>query len=1001
MKENTGMKLKDFKLFEAEQIPVKGNRVGPTNEFLEFSKEHIEQSIGRRFEEQVRKYPHHAAVKLDDHLLTYEALNGHANRAARVISSKYDDRFRLTHHEKIRYTRQMMLQGWGVESQERLKSAIVFVAGAGGSGSPLIMQLALLGIGTIIICDHDDVELSNLNRQVLHDESRIGMNKALSAKISVQKINPHVNVIAYPHQLNQENVYEMVGPAEIIFDNVDDMEAKFLLSQCAAAKQIPHIISSMIDLSSYAAIFYPPQTPCFHCLYDRQVLTEIEELKNRVKNYQKKPNPVATPSLFQSTGFAVNEAVKILLGFGTPAYNKYFFFNQRGSQDITRADGYRMITYPFSKHFRDLCKSQGFDWDTGWSGRFVEEIEITPDPNCPLCAGRGNLPDISHHSKTLEPIDIEEDEGTAAGSSDRSQPVGSLPTVALLFRHSVEMIVGILGALKAGKAYVPLDATYPSERLEFMLADSDCRLMVTDTENFHLAQKLRNKVNKRIQVIVVNDIDENIPAGNLEIDINPGDLAYILYTSGSTGNPKGVMQNHRNVLHFCRVYTNALHINSQDRLTLFSSYGFDAAKMDIFGALLNGAALYPYEIKREDSLERLPAWLQDEKITIFHSIPTVYRYFTGRLAGDEIFPYIRLIVMGGEAVYRNDVEEYKRHFTDECLFINGLGPTESTVTLQYFIDKTTPLARESVPVGYPAADTRVFLINEYEQEAQVFEVGEIVFKSDYLALGYLNQREKTREVFVTDPLTGEGRVYRTGDLGRRLPDGTIEYVGRKDFQVKIRGYRVELGEIEARLDQEEGIQKSIIVCQERQKGENRLVAYYTTNQEHPANEMHLVRNLKKSLPDYMIPNAFYPVDTFPLTPTGKIDRKVLTSANAHELEKRIEYIEPQTDREKQIAALWKQVLKADKVGIHDNFFELGGHSLTMIQLNSELKKLLKKEIPMVSMLRYPTISTFVKYLAEGEFETIISRSQEKKLGKSRLSKIRNRKKETDTNAVGN
>jgi hypothetical protein len=384
------------------------------------------------------------------------------------------------------------------------------------------------------------------------------------------------------------------------------MEAKFILSECAVYKQIPHIISSMIDLSSYAAIFHSPKTPCFHCLYDRNVLKEIEEIKAQFENYKKNPNPVASPALFLSTGFVVNEAIKILLGFENPAYNQFFLFNQRASKDIVNFDGYRMITYPFSDHFKDICKSQGFDWDEGWSGRFVEELRIHRNPCCPLCGENSNRKErpLSIELKTPnEEKKVEAVEGAEEG----------LQTAALLFGQNIEMIVAIMGVLKAGKVYVPLDVTYPLERLEFMLEDSDSRLIVTDNDNFNLAVKLRDRVNKRIPIININEleIDKSIhnPGTNPDIRINPGNAAYILYTSGSTGKPKGVIQNHRNVLHFARVYTNQLHIHPGDRLTLFSSYSSDAAKMDIYGAFLNGATLYPFDIKQEQGFDRLSGWV--------------------------------------------------------------------------------------------------------------------------------------------------------------------------------------------------------------------------------------------------------------------------------------------------------------------------------------------------------------------------------------------------------
>ncbi|MDQ1351767.1 MAG: Amino acid adenylation protein, partial [Acidobacteriota bacterium] len=334
---------------------------------------------------------------------------------------RHEDKYKLSEAEKTRYKRQILIDGWGLVGQERLKASTVFVAGAGGSGSPLIQQLALCGFGTIIICDYDTVELSNLNRQSLHDELRIGMNKALSAQMTVERLNPHVNVIPRQEKITMDNVFDLVGEAEIIFDNVDSLETKSCLSQCAVAKGIPHIISSMIHINSYACIFHTPYTPCFHCLYDKKKIDDIGKAKTLDSQYEVIPNSVASPALFLSTGFAVNEAVKILMGFGKPAYNKYMHFNQYGSPDVVNTTGYKQITYPFNDHFRQLSRKQGFDWDTGWHGRFLEEIAIEPDPQCPICSSRPQWP-----QRRWEPINAVEPfprSNSFPGSGDLSTPI--------------------------------------------------------------------------------------------------------------------------------------------------------------------------------------------------------------------------------------------------------------------------------------------------------------------------------------------------------------------------------------------------------------------------------------------------------------------------------------------------------------------------------------------------------------------------------------------------
>ncbi|MCP4153664.1 MAG: amino acid adenylation domain-containing protein, partial [bacterium] len=981
-KSKTIKNIKGLGLNNLNTANLEGNRVRATTPYIPFEKKDIEQPAAARFEAMVEKYGAHTAVIAEDESATYELLNRRANRVAHHILEVYDDSRRLSEAEKTRYSRQMRLQGWGIKAQETLKGTTVFAAGAGGSASPLVMQLALAGVGTIVICDYDEVELSNLNRQVLHDDSRIGMNKALSAQKTVEKINPHVTVITYTEKISAENIHEMVGEAAIIFDNVDDIEAKFALSQCAADKNIPHIISSMMDMDAYVAVFKPPQGPCYHCLYDHNILREISEIKkyreNQKQSYDKFTNPVSSSALFLATGFAVNEAIKIILDLGKPSYNKYFFFDQRGVKNINDSMGYRQIIYPFSNHFKETCKQQGFDWNEG-SDRFIEELTVTPDPKCPLCAKRKTAPGkkiTNREKETPSPLNK-----SFAELSRKRPHGGSVPprvagppegpseakmhSVALLFQHGGDMITGLLGVLKSGMLYVPLDASYPVERLGYILEDSEARVLVTNRENQEMARQLVGMVNNNIAVVDIDGLPAGLSEENPNLNIQPTDPAYILYTSGSTGKPKGVIQNQRNLLHHARVYTNALHLTKDDRLTLFSSYGFDAAKMDIYGALFNGAVLYPYDIKKQDNLQRLADWLVTEQITIYHSIPTVYRYFTDLLRQEakERLAAIRFIVLGGEAVFKKDIDNYKNYFSRDCLFINGLGPTESTVTVQYFLDHETEVGREAVPVGYAVDETEVYLLSEDDKEVGVFGVGEIVFKSDHLAVGYWKNPQQTQKVFVTDPVTGKGRVYRTGDLGRRLPDGTIEYVGRNDFQVKISGYRVELGEIESRLDRCTGIRKSVVVCRQDDNGENFTAAYYTSYESASIDESELISELKAALPPYMIPALFIEVDEFPLTATGKVDRKKLSLQDVKHMLPQGETQAPQNDTEQRLLELWQEVLKQEEFGVTDNFFLLGGNSIKAILLGSKIEKEMQVSTSIAEIFNRPTIRELAAHMS--------------------------------------
>jgi amino acid adenylation domain-containing protein len=532
--------------------------------------------------------------------------------------------------------------------------------------------------------------------------------------------------------------------------------------------------------------------------------------------------------------------------------------------------------------------------------------------------------------------------------------------IAILFEHNIDMVAGMLAVLKAGHAYVPLDPEYPEERLLYFIQDSLTDVIITNNNNLDMAKGLAALAGKQIKIININRTESTLSKENPVIKTTPSQRAYILYTSGSTGKPKGVIQNHRNVLHFIRNYTNKLHISAEDKLTLFSSYSFDAAVMDIYGALLNGAVLYPYSIKNDGGITNLVNWLKIEDITIYHSIPTVYRYFIDNLKNGMEFPRLRLVVMGGEAVMKKDVEAYGKHFSDDCIFVNGLGPSESTVTLQYFIGKNTEITGNAVPVGYPVDDTEVCILDENGEEAPVFGAGEIVYKSKYLALGYWNQPEKTKEVFKKDPITGKGRVYYSGDSGCMLLNGGIQFMGRNDFQVKIRGYRVELQEIEAALDSIEEIQKSVVKAVKTGSGENCLAAYYVTNSSAELDVSTITAALKKRLPDYMHPACYVQLDKLPLTPGGKLDRNGLPDPDGRK-DTGEEYEAPSDELEQKLAAIWQDVLGIDRIGINHNFFNNGGNSIMAIKMEACMEKY---NIPFMiaDVFKYQTVKELAMYI---------------------------------------
>jgi amino acid adenylation domain-containing protein len=535
--------------------------------------------------------------------------------------------------------------------------------------------------------------------------------------------------------------------------------------------------------------------------------------------------------------------------------------------------------------------------------------------------------------------------------------------VALLFDYRTDIVVGMMAVLKTGRCYLPLDPEYPRERLAFMLRNSTAPLIIANRQTIPLARALCESGENAGSSIDILDIDALGPLDSAtgKETANPGlhipldQTAYILYTSGSTGTPKGVMQTHRNVMNFIRDYTNNLHINPDDKISLLSSYCFDAARIDIFAAILNGAAVYPYDLKTEGGLQKVNRWLHDETITIYHSTPTFFRYFIDTLPEDQQFPHIRLVILGGEAVSKTEIQSFKRYFRPDCILVNNYGLTEAASAVQYMMDKETAPACGAVPIARLAdALDRIYLLNKKERETAVYETGEIVYKGDCLAPGYWQLPEETQKRFVSDPLEKNKRIFRTGDLARLRPGGAIEYLGRNDAQVQVRGYRIELNEIANCLNRVPAVKTSVVIVI-GDTGESHLAAYYIPTDGAALDRETIIDFLKQTLPGYMIPTYFIPIEKIPLTATGKTGLKLLPTPSGS-LTPGKEYQPPGDEIEERLVHLWQDILKVEKVGIKDNFFELGGHSLRAMNLVTRIHKELSVDIPLKEIFDKPTIA---------------------------------------------
>lgn len=524
--------------------------------------------------------------------------------------------------------------------------------------------------------------------------------------------------------------------------------------------------------------------------------------------------------------------------------------------------------------------------------------------------------------------------------------------IALLIEHGVSMICSILAVLKAGKIYVPLDPLYPHARNAYILNDSQAGLMISNTENLKYASELSQD---NLMLINIDEIETDQPIDNPDLSISPDQVAYILYTSGSTGQPKGVYQNHRNLLHGVMQYTNTLHICPQDRMTLLYSFNVNGSLLPTFGALLNGAGLFPYDLKAK-GLADLAGWLLREEITFYHSVPTVFRYFIDTLSGDEQFPSVRVVRFAGERVPTRNFSLYKKHFPPHCILYTGMGSTETSTVRQCFSNKDTVITESVIPTGFVVDEREVILLDEDWQAVEAGEVGLIAIKSRYLALGYWRKPEETSQAFRMATDDDQSKLYMTGDLGRILPDGRLIHMGRKDAQVNIKGHRVETAEIEAALLRHSQIKEAAVVAWPDAHGDNYLAAYTVPYLELPPSNSELHQFLRERLPDYMVPVVFVSLETMPLTPNSKINRRALPKPDKVRPVLDVQFVAPRTPIEETLTKIWSEILDVGQIGINDNFFELGGNSLSATKVVSRILNVFDLEVSVLSLFETPTVA---------------------------------------------
>jgi amino acid adenylation domain-containing protein/non-ribosomal peptide synthase protein (TIGR01720 family) len=525
--------------------------------------------------------------------------------------------------------------------------------------------------------------------------------------------------------------------------------------------------------------------------------------------------------------------------------------------------------------------------------------------------------------------------------------------VGICVERSLEMIIGMLGILKAGAAYLPLDPTYPKERLSFMLSDSQVQVLLTQ-QKF-----VESFADSGAKTVCLDQDWELITRQNQEnptSDVTAENLAYVIYTSGSTGTPKGVMIQHRGVCNLAQAQVKLFGVNQNSRVLQFASFSFDASVSEIVMALCSGASLY---LGNQDSLRPgidLIRFLRQQSITHATLPPTAL----AALPKEEL-PNLQTLIVAGEACNPKLIAQWSK----ERRFFNAYGPTESTVcatVAECTFGETQPT------IGRAIANIQIYILDHNLQPVPIGVPGELYIGGDGLARGYLNRPELTKEKFISNPFkkTEGSRLYKTGDLARYLPDGNIEFLGRVDNQVKIRGFRIELDEIEKLLIQHPDVKQAAVIAREDIPGDKRLLAYVVLNQKPEAIVTTLKNLLQENLPQYMIPGVFVVLDSLPLTPNGKVDRQNLPVCDRTRPDLEESFVAPRNPIEEKLAAIWADLLGYEQIGVNDNFFNLGGHSLIVAQILSRVRDSFQVELSFANIFANPTVAGLASVIQQHE-----------------------------------
>jgi amino acid adenylation domain-containing protein len=623
-----------------------------------------------------------------------------------------------------------------------------------------------------------------------------------------------------------------------------------------------------------------------------------------------------------------------------------------------------------SEHERHLVltewnhQPQHYDYIDTIQHRFEQSVVAYPD-SIAVCLGEAQLTYTQLNQRANQLAHYLRDQGVTPNQ-----------LVGICLERSLDMVVSILAVLKAGAAYVPVDPTNPDDRINFILNDAQIQLLITQSS------LLNSLPDAGYQSVVLDELQShlsNLETENLPPLSNADDRAYVIYTSGTTGKPKGVLIPHSNVIRLFTATDQWFGFNDRDVWTLFHSFAFDFSVWELWGGLFYGGKVVIVPTQIAKSTEEFYQLVCEQGVTVLNQTPSAFtqfikmdEYSRDGIAQANRALSLRYVIFGGEALDFSALQKWNdSHGLDQPQLVNMYGITETTVHVTYHRIGREDLVRRQSLIGRPIPDLDVYILDQNMNPVPIGVPGELHVGGQGLAHGYLNRSELTGERFVESPFTSSversnglyQRLYKTGDIGRYLSNGIIEYMGRADDQVKIRGYRIELGEIESTISQFPSVRETVVLAREDVPGDKRLVGYVLSDTDFDVAELKIF--LGKALPDYMVPKAYVVLGEFPLTSNGKVNKRCLPVPDDGSVSKN-EYVSPRNDTEEVLCQIWKEVLNLEQVGVTDNFFDLGGHSLLATQVVSRVREHFNVELALSALFDEPTIENIALHLLQAE-----------------------------------